>query len=223
MQGPYYGSYGVSTAFQFVLYLADGTALQPSATLAAGDAKRVINGGTLTNTTNTIVNEGGGVYSLTLTAAEMTGERITIAISDQTATQTFLDTALHVVTVGNASANLEFNLNSAMSTQAVSSVIGNVGGNVVGSVGSIPTPTGRSVLTVDDTTVTPTTTTLAILEASPFSQDDSPIGRKLYFADGVNVGVETFILDWDDSEKTMIYRAIPAAPSDGDTIWIVEP
>lgn len=124
MQGPFWVKYATGATVQFVLYLADGTALQASATITTGDVKIVKDGAAIGNTSNLPVNEGGGIYSLTLTASELTAERVTVILDDATATETFLGTALHFVTFGNASAAIDFDLSQATPAVDVTEIAG---------------------------------------------------------------------------------------------------
>jgi len=126
MQGPFFLKYNTAATIQFVLYTVTGETLQPSATIAVGDTKIVKDGGASANTTNTPVNEGNGIYSLDLTAAELSAERVTIVVDDVTATETFLGTALHVITYGNASATIELDLDVANVSASVQSMASNV-------------------------------------------------------------------------------------------------
>lgn len=104
--------YGVALTAPFVLYTADGKTLQRSATFAAGDVKIQKDGGALANVTNLPTDTGDG-YSISLTATEMQAARIHIFISDQDATQVWLDTAIYIETYGNASGQHEFDLDTA--------------------------------------------------------------------------------------------------------------
>jgi hypothetical protein len=96
-QGPYFAIPGEINNHQFVLYTADGTALQPSATLAAGDFKEVTDQGAAANVDTLPTNEGSGVYNWAQSAAEsIAGAKVTMVCDDQTATETFLGTSLNV-------------------------------------------------------------------------------------------------------------------------------
>ena len=97
-QGPFYAIPGEINTHQFALHLIDGTALQPSATLAAGDFLEVTNGGTAANADTLPVTETNGAYSWAQSAAEsVAGAKVTLLCNDQTAPQTFLDTTLDVL------------------------------------------------------------------------------------------------------------------------------
>ncbi len=98
--------YGVllttAKAIKFVVYGQDGLKYA-SPTFAAGDVTTSKDGGTYANTTNLPVAIGSSWY-LVLTAAELTARSVHILISDQTATQIWLDDSIIVETFGNASA-----------------------------------------------------------------------------------------------------------------------
>ena len=98
-QGPFECIAGEDTNVQFVLYTADGNALQASATIASGDVKYVNNLGAATNVTNLPTNEGVGVYNIVVDAADFTtfGVKGTIILDDATTPETFLGTSLDLV------------------------------------------------------------------------------------------------------------------------------
>lgn len=98
-------AYGEACTIYFELYEVDATALLAAApTFAAGDVTLVIDGAAAANATNTPAYEGGKVFSLALTAAEVTGAEIALVISDQTATQTWYDKAILLRTFGHPDA-----------------------------------------------------------------------------------------------------------------------
>lgn len=135
--------YNAAATINFPLFNTDGKTFKADATFAAGDVTIMKDEGAEANTTNLPTDEGKG-YSLALTATEMQAARIVIYVKDQDATPLWLDAAIIIDTYGNASAQHEFDLDTAIGsssvasvTGAVGSVTGNVGGNVVGSVGSV--------------------------------------------------------------------------------------
>jgi hypothetical protein len=67
-------------------------------TFAAGDIQYSIDGGAFTNCSNTPAHEGNGIYSLVLTASELSGTRIAVTLIDQTATKLWEDQALIIQT-----------------------------------------------------------------------------------------------------------------------------
>lgn len=96
--------YGTGTTVLFELWEPDGTDFITTASFAAGDIVVIKDEAAGANATNTPTHEGGGVYSLALTATEMQAARVAVYIVDQTATKVWLDKALVVETYGNASA-----------------------------------------------------------------------------------------------------------------------
>ena len=111
MANLYKRKYGVETKIDFELYETDGTDLKSDAAHASGDTKIMKDEGDEANTTNGFVDEGQG-YSITLTATEMQAARIVVYVVDQ-GTKAWLDKVLIVETYGNASAQHEFDLDSA--------------------------------------------------------------------------------------------------------------
>lgn len=79
----------------------------------AGDCQISKDGGGFGNTTNLPAHLGLGIYSLTLTAAELTAAKALIVIKDQTVPKAWEDQAINVETYGHASAEHAFDLDSA--------------------------------------------------------------------------------------------------------------
>jgi hypothetical protein len=81
-----YPVYGVPYVIEFPILNASGAGI----TTAAGlDSEIVKNGDTLTNTANTVTEIGGGWYYLSLTAAEMTADSVSLEVrSSSTGAQT---------------------------------------------------------------------------------------------------------------------------------------
>lgn len=201
MQGAFLAKYGVAKTLQFVLYTVDGKTLEPAATIVAGDVQIVIDGAAITPTTNLPTNEGGGIYSLVLTAAETTGERITVILDDVTATETFLGTALHVVTVGNASAQMEFDLDAASIPVTDAAAIT---GSVVDSAGTVTTAhtdldTGAHTLTTNNIVV----------------------GRGIRWLTGALIGTISPIEAYNGSTGVATFSEGPVAPGNTDTFELV--
>lgn len=74
-------------------------------TPVAADTKVSIDGGAFANTDAVPVHEGQGIWSLALTAGELTGKVIVIGIVDA-ATKAVEDQAILIATYGNASASI---------------------------------------------------------------------------------------------------------------------
>ncbi|MGB0817406.1 MAG: hypothetical protein ACPGQQ_00775 [Candidatus Puniceispirillaceae bacterium] len=104
--------YGVETKVLFPLITAGASDFLAGATLASGDATISKDEGAFASTTNTIVDEGNGMYSLTLTATEMQAARIMLSIRDAAGDE-WEDQAVIISTYGNASAQHAFDLDTA--------------------------------------------------------------------------------------------------------------
>lgn len=68
------------------------------ATFAAGDCKVSKDGGATANTTNLPTEISDGLYKLTLTATEMTADRVAVVLADQTSPKVFEDQAVLIGT-----------------------------------------------------------------------------------------------------------------------------
>lgn len=101
----YWKKYATATTIDFPLVKPDGIDFEVSATFAAGDAKISKDSAAASNTTNLPV-DSGLFYSLTLTAAEMTAQRVIITLIDS-ATKVWLDEAIIIETYGSASAGID--------------------------------------------------------------------------------------------------------------------
>lgn len=86
--------------------------LDTTATFAAGDVKLIKDEGAAANTTNLPVHEGNGIYSVALTATELSCARAGITIVDQTAPKVWEDQALIIDTYGDAAAQHELDLDA---------------------------------------------------------------------------------------------------------------
>lgn len=74
--------YGIAQTIYFPLITAGGTNFQDTWTPAAGETQVSIDGGAFANTNGTPAHEGNGIWSLALTAAECSGTRIVVTLSD---------------------------------------------------------------------------------------------------------------------------------------------
>ena len=102
MQGPFLRPYGRAATINFHLFEVDGINLRTDATVGTADLDIMIDEATETSCTNAATDEGQG-YSLVLTAAEMTGQRITIYVIDA-ATKVWLDDVIAIETTNHPSA-----------------------------------------------------------------------------------------------------------------------
>ncbi len=99
----YERQYGVATTVVFPLFETDGVDLRTDAPVAAADTIIMKDEGTPAATASTFVDEGT-IYSLALSAAEMTAARITVNVVDVTGTKVYLDEVLIIETEGNENA-----------------------------------------------------------------------------------------------------------------------
>lgn len=218
--GPFLKRYSTEATVQFVLYTADGKALQPSATIASGDVKIVKDGGAAANTTNLPVNEGNGIYSLTLTVSEMTADTITVILDDATATETFLGTALLIETFGEGSvsaSNIGLDLSSTIpadlekidgSTSYVSSLSQ--------QLALVAAATGNAVTNAGNTTT-------SFITDLTLATDDILNYRVLKFTSGSLslVGKYVYIRDYDGTTKTVTTTDCGVIPTSTDGFIIV--
>lgn len=112
--------YGVATTILFPLIDFGATDFEATpVTIAAGDSTISKDEGAFANTGSVFVHEGGGMYSLALTAAEMQAARIMIKVIDQTGTKEWEDQAILIATYGNVSAQHGFDLDQPDSEHIV--------------------------------------------------------------------------------------------------------
>ena len=116
--------YGVERTFDFELYDSnDPHVLDEDAAHAAGDTKIRKNGGAEGNTSNAFTDEGA-TYSITLTAAELTAERIVVYIKDQSGPALWMDQVIIIDTYGDSNAPHEFDIDNATPTVDATKVSG---------------------------------------------------------------------------------------------------
>lgn len=125
-----------NTAYVFYVGLvsqADTKLLQVNPTIAAGDFKVSIDGGALANPASipAVTPAGSRMVQISLSAAEMNGDNITVVMSDAAGAE-WCDQIANLQTSVRQIDDL-----STYSGGAVSSVTGNIGGNVTGTVGSV--------------------------------------------------------------------------------------
>ena len=75
-------TYGVQSTVYFPLIAAGSTDFQTTWTPGAGETQISIDGAAFGNSTNTPAHEGNGIWSLVLTAAELSGTSIAVTLSD---------------------------------------------------------------------------------------------------------------------------------------------
>jgi hypothetical protein len=96
-----YRDFAVATTVSFTLRdAANVNDFLASATISTGDCLVIKDGGSAANCANTIVDESNGVYSLTLTAAEMSADIVDLIIADATASETWAAKHIVIETIG---------------------------------------------------------------------------------------------------------------------------
>jgi hypothetical protein len=189
--------YGIQQTFYFPMVVAGGTNLAVAAdwTPVTADADYSIDGGTWTQCTNTvaIAVSGAAMWKLTLTAAEMSGTRIAVAIVDA-ATKAVEDQSLIIHT--GLGPQLEATL-----------------GIVIGEVETAQT--AASTTTMEAHFLAPTTT----IEQT----DDHYNGRLILWTTGVLTGQMTDITDYTytNSNADFTFTAVTDTPGDADRFVIL--
>jgi hypothetical protein len=161
--------YGESTTILFPLI--DRSAVDFDATpvtFAAGDTKIIKDEAAAVNTTNNPDHRGLGIYSLVLTAAEMSAARIMITVIDS-ATKDWEDQAVIIETYGNASAQHKFDLGQPTQSVNVSTWLGTA--VTVSSTTSLPEVDAKSV-SDSDATADSIEANIGFLDASIVSLND---------------------------------------------------
>jgi hypothetical protein len=92
---------GIETTVVFVLIARGATDFVTGATFAAGDIKISIDGAATANTTNLPSEIGNGLYKITLTAAEMDADTVSVTMVDQTSPKVFEDQGWLIATHEN--------------------------------------------------------------------------------------------------------------------------
>ena len=111
--------YGVEATFVFPLTDRGTLDLEATpVTFEAGDTTVIKDEGAAANCDNAPAHEGFGIYSMVLTATEMSAARLAITLVDQTGTKIWEDHALIVTTYGHASSQHAFDLDTATQTVA---------------------------------------------------------------------------------------------------------
>lgn len=175
--------YGVEAKIIFPLVTKDAADFLTGATLAAGDATISKDEGVFASTTNTIVEEGNGFYSLTLTATEMQAARICVSIRDQTATKEWEDQAVIMSTYGNASAQHEFDLDTA--TQSV---------NVTQWKGSTPNDLASGLVASSVSYIVPNVINSGAIDASAVTEIQSGLATQAS-VDIIDSNVDAILID----------------------------
>jgi len=117
----YLRKYGVATTVDFCLYKLDGTGLKTDAVSASGDVTLYRDEAAVETLDADAFVDEGAIYSLALSAAEMTAARIIVCVVDQSGPQVWLDKTLIVETYGDASAQHAFDLDTVTQNVNVAS------------------------------------------------------------------------------------------------------
>lgn len=187
-------TYGIATTIYFPLIDA-GTADFESTpvTHASGDSQISIDGGAFSNSTNAFAHEGNGIYSLALTAAEVSGTVIVITVIDQTATKAWEDQAIVIHT--GLGAHIEAGKSIVICQ--------------VDDADFTPTTTA-----FEANRLAPNTTEEATA--------DHYNGRLITFTSGALLGQQTDITDYAqaNSKEKFTVSTLTEAPSDGDNFVV---
>jgi len=186
--------YGLQQTFYFPLIDAGSADFESTpVTFASGDTQVSIDGGAFANTSNNPAHEGNGIYSLTLTASELSGTRIVVTLIDS-ATKAWEDQALIISTVfsGQAEAN-----------QGI--VICEVETGTTSA-----TATGFSAVRLSPNVTEEATA-------------DHYNGRNILFTSGALLGQMTDITDYAlvSSEENFTVTTLTEAPADGDRFVVL--
>lgn len=188
--------YGIQQTLYFPLIDAGTTDFEATpVTFAAGDTQYSIDGGAFANTSNNPAHEGKGIYSLTLTASELSGSRIVVTIIDS-ATKAWEDQALIITT----------------------SFSGQIEANAGIIIGEVDTGTFTATSTIFEAfRLSPNVTEEATA--------DHYINRNILFTSGNLLGVMTDITDYSltNSKERFTVTATPTseAPADGDRFVVL--
>ena len=190
---------GVATTVNFPLYVLDGSALNATpATFATGDVQILKDEGAATNIGTLPTHEGNGVYSVPLTATEMTADRVAITIVDATEPAVWLDT---VVLVEAAWSPLD-----ALSLNNLT----------VGTIGSI-------LAVAHAGTAQAGSATGITLQTTAVATDDFYNGGVVSLIGGTGAGQGNIISDYTGSSKVCVVQNTWVVNPDATTIYVVYP
>lgn len=210
----------------FIMYVglesvATAGTFQSSPTLASGDFKVSIDGGTLANLTTlpTVTPTGGKMVKISLSSSEMNGDNITVVCSDAAGSE-WKDLIINLATVANQNDDL------ATPTNITAGTIANVTNAV--NVGSINgSSTAAAQLALSAATIVngaATATTLSTTQMSTNltnATNDHYKGRVLIWTSGTLQNQAAAITAYNGTSKTLTFTTTTGAPSNGDTFIIV--
>lgn len=210
--------YNQAYTLNFSLFEIDGVDLRIDATFATGDIVIMKDEGAEANTTNLPTDEGTG-YSLVLTATEMSAARIVLYLIDQTATKVWLDIAIGIETYGNASAQHEFDLDTAQETLAA---IADAIWDEAKSGHTTQDTFGESFNgIVAGTAITGTLSTTQFTSDLTETTDDHYLDRTVVFITGVLAGQSSEITAYAGSNKLFTVNAMTDAPANNDRFVVI--
>ncbi len=188
-------TYGVATTIYFPLIDFGATDFEATpVTFAAGDTQYSIDGGAFANTGSNPAHEGNGIYSLALTAAEMSGDIIVITLIDQTATKLWEDQSI-IIDTGHGA---QREANQGIVVLEVDTAV------------TAATATAFECLRLAPNTTEETTA-------------DHYNGRNILFTTGNLLGQMTDITDYalQNSREFYTVTALTEAPADGDRFVVL--
>ncbi len=161
----------VAAEVVFPLITRGNTDFIAGATFAAGDIKISKDGGAVANTTNTPTEISNGLYKITLTATEMTADRVSVVIVDQTSPKVWEDQGLLLATFEDTyQAKVWYNDNEASATDRyVVAFFKN--GNVLAAA-SVTTPQIQVIKAVDGTDLVAVTALTQIGTTDSYRKDE---------------------------------------------------
>lgn len=116
--------YNQAATFDVPLQIAGTLDLYASGSIVAGDVKISKDGGAFANVTTlpTEAPAASGIYTLSLSATELSAERVMVKFVDQTSPKAFEPRIVLIQTYGNASARHAFDLDSSTVTPGTGSI-----------------------------------------------------------------------------------------------------
>jgi hypothetical protein len=203
--------YGVAFTVDFALHALDGQSLQKAAVHAAGDTILMKDEAAEANTTNAFVDRGSG-YSLALTAAEMTAARLLLMIDDQSGPKVWLPKSYEILTFGNASAHIGFDLSQITPAVNTTQLNGSATAGALQALAALGVVSGSFVtgtLSTDEATTNLT------------GADNAYNRRQLIPISGSAQGQAVRIRQSLNSSGRLRYDPLTASPANGDLFIVV--
>lgn len=180
----------------------------------AGDAKVYQDGALVGNTTSVPITVGGGVYAISLTVVERTGQQIFIMVKDQTSPAAWMPVTLMIDAYGHVNARHKLNLNET-SVKANLTQIGSASEGAdrlkrsAESMSLITVGSGSTVSTVVTSSISPAVTTTDQLKHAvlAFARDTTTVALR---------GKRTDITGSSAGGVLTVSPALPTPPVSGD-------